>query len=229
MRILVVEDNPRIAAFLQKGLREEGYVVEVAGDGDEAFRRATAEGFDAAVVDVMIPGRTGIDLVRDLREREVRLPVLLLTARDETEDKVAGLDAGADDYLTKPFEFSELTARLRSLLRRLGSPGASALLRAGDLEMDPATRAVRRAGAPVELTPREFSLLEYLLRNAGRPLSRAAIMEHVWGIRFDPGTNIVDVCINSLRNKLDDRDRALIRTVRGVGYAVRAPAEERGG
>jgi two-component system OmpR family response regulator len=229
MRILVVEDNPRIAAFLQKGLREEGYVVEVAGDGDEAFRRATAEGFDAAIVDVMIPGRSGIDLVRDLRERDVRLPVLLLTARDETEDKVAGLDAGADDYLTKPFEFSELTARLRSLLRRLGSPGASALLRAGDLEMDPATRAVRRGGGAVELTPREFSLLEYLLRNAGRPLSRAAIMEHVWGIRFDPGTNIVDVCINSLRNKLDDRDRALIQTVRGVGYAVRASTEERGG
>jgi two-component system, OmpR family, response regulator len=229
MRILVVEDNPRIAAFLQKGLREEGYVVEVAEDGDTAFRKATGEGFDAAVVDVMIPGRSGIQLVRDLRDGGVRLPVLLLTARDATEDKVEGLDAGADDYLTKPFEFSELMARLRSLLRRLGSPGASALLRAGDLEMDPATRGVRRGGAAVELTPREFSLLEYLLRNAGRPLSRAAIMEHVWGIRFDPGTNIVDVCINSLRTKLDDRDRALIRTVRGVGYAVRPPAGEDGG
>jgi two-component system, OmpR family, response regulator len=229
MRILVVEDNPRIAAFLQKGLREEGYVVEVAVDGDTAFRRATAEGFDAAVVDVMIPGRSGIQLVRDLRDGGVRLPVLLLTARDATEDKVEGLDAGADDYLTKPFEFSELTARLRSLLRRLGSPGAAALLRAGDVEMDPATREVRRGGAPVELTPREFSLLEYLLRNAGRPLSRAAIMEHVWGIRFDPGTNIVDVCINALRTKLDDRDRGLIQTVRGVGYAVRPPAGEGGG
>mgnify|MGYP006143949107 FL=1 len=226
MRILIVEDNPRIAGFLQKGLREEGYVVEVAADGDAAFEKATTQGFDAAVVDVMIPGRTGVELVRDLREREVRLPVLLLTARDRTEDKVQGLDAGADDYLTKPFEFSELTARLRALLRRHGSPGAAATLRAGDVEMDPATRDVRRGGQAVELTPREYALLEYLLRNAGRPLSRAAIMEHVWGIRFDPGTNIVDVCINSLRTKLDDRERGLIQTVRGVGYAVKPPAAE---
>jgi two-component system OmpR family response regulator len=226
MRILIVEDNPRIAGFLQKGLREEGYVVEVAADGDAAFEKATTQGFDAAVVDVMIPGRSGVELVRDLREREVRLPVLLLTARDRTEDKIEGLDAGADDYLTKPFEFSELTARLRALLRRLGSPGAAATLKAGDVEMDPATRDVRRGGQAVELTPREYSLLEYLLRNAGRPLSRAAIMEHVWGIRFDPGTNIVDVCINSLRTKLDDRDRGLIQTVRGVGYAVKPPAAE---
>jgi DNA-binding response OmpR family regulator len=226
MRILVVEDNPRIAAFLQKGLREEGYVVEVAADGDAAYEKATTQGFDAAIVDVMIPGRTGVQLVRDLREREVRLPVLLLTARDRTEDKVAGLDAGADDYLTKPFEFSELTARLRALLRRLGSPGGAATLKAGDVEMDPATREVRRGPAAVELTPREYALLEYLLRNSGRPLSRAAIMEHVWGIRFDPGTNIVDVCINSLRTKLDDRERGLIQTVRGVGYAIKPPAGE---
>jgi DNA-binding response OmpR family regulator len=225
MRILIVEDNPRIAGFLQKGLREEGYVVEVAEDGDSAWEKATTQGFDAAVVDVMIPGRSGIQLVRDLREREVRLPVLMLTARDRTEDKVVGLDAGADDYLTKPFEFSELTARLRALLRRTGSPGASAVLKAGDVEMDPATREVRRGGRPVELTPREFAVLEYLLRNAGRPLSRAAMMEHVWGIRFDPGTNIVDVCINSLRTKLEDRDRGLIQTVRGVGYAIKPPAE----
>ncbi|HEX6042503.1 response regulator transcription factor [Longimicrobium sp.] len=226
MRILVVEDNPRIAAFLQKGLREEGYVVEVAGDGDQAYEKATTQGFDAAIVDVMIPGRSGVQLVSDLREREVRLPVLLLTARDRTEDKVAGLDAGADDYLTKPFEFSELTARLRALLRRLGSPGGAATLKAGDVEMDPATREVRRGQAAVELTPREYALLEYLLRNSGRPLSRAAIMEHVWGIRFDPGTNIVDVCINSLRTKLDDRERGLIQTVRGVGYAIKPPAGE---
>ena len=226
MRILVVEDNPRIAGFLQKGLREEGYVVEVAGDGDEALEKATTQGFDAAVVDVMIPGRSGVEVVRELRDREVPLPVLLLTARDRTEDKVEGLDAGADDYLTKPFEFSELTARLRALLRRRAAPGASPVLRAGDLEMDPATREVRRGGQSVELTPREYALLEYLLRNTGRPLSRAAIMEHVWGIRFDPGTNIVDVCINALRTKLEDRERGLIQTVRGVGYAVKPPADE---
>ena len=226
MRILVVEDNARIAAFLQKGLREEGYVVEVAGDGDTAFQKATTQGFDAAVVDVMIPGRSGVELVRDLRELQVPLPVLMLTARDRTEDKVAGLDAGADDYLTKPFEFSELSARLRALLRRAAGTGAPAVLRAGDVEMDPAAREVRRAGRAVELTPREYALLEYLLRNAGRPLSRAALMEHVWGIRFDPGTNIVDVCINALRTKLDDRDRGLIQTVRGVGYAIKPPPEE---
>ena len=221
MRILIVEDNPRILAFLAKGLREEGYIVETAADGDSAFDKARSQGFDAAVVDVMIPGRSGFDLVRDLRAGGVALPVLMLTARDRTEDKVEGLDAGADDYLTKPFDFSELTARLRALLRRRVA-GAPAVLRVGDLEMDPATREVRRGSSSVELTPREFSLLEYLLRNADRPLSRATLMEHVWGIRFDPGTNIVDVCVNALRNKLG-RDPELIHTVRGVGYAIRTP------
>jgi len=224
MRILIVEDNPRILAFLAKGLREEGYVVETAVDGDAAFDKARTQGFDAAVVDVMIPGRTGFDLVRDLRSAEVNLPVLLLTAKDRTEDKVEGLDSGADDYLTKPFDFSELTARLRALLRRR-TAGAPATLRVGDLEMDPATREVRRGVHSVELTPREFALLEYLLRNAERPLSRATLMEHVWGIRFDPGTNIVDVCVNSLRNKLG-REPELIHTVRGVGYAIRAPERD---
>ncbi|HEY0151184.1 MAG TPA: response regulator transcription factor [Longimicrobium sp.] len=221
MRILIVEDNPRILAFLAKGLREEGYIVETAADGDSAFDKARTQGFDAAVVDVMIPGRSGFDLVRDLRGSGVALPVLMLTARDRTEDKVEGLDSGADDYLTKPFDFSELTARLRALLRRRVA-GAPAVLRVGDLEMDPATREVRRGSTSVELTPREFSLLEYLLRNADRPLSRATLMEHVWGIRFDPGTNIVDVCVNALRNKLG-REPELIHTVRGVGYAIRTP------
>jgi DNA-binding response OmpR family regulator len=221
MRILIVEDNPRILGFLAKGLREEGYVVETAEDGDTAYAKATSQGFDAAVVDVMIPGRSGMELVRDLREAGTSLPVLMLTARDTTEDKVAGLDSGADDYLTKPFDFSELTARLRALLRRRVA-GAPAVLRVGDLEMDPATREVRRGSTSVELTPREFSLLEYLLRNADRPLSRATLMEHVWGIRFDPGTNIVDVCVNALRNKLG-REPELIHTVRGVGYAIRTP------
>jgi len=221
MRILIVEDNPRILAFLAKGLREEGYVVETAADGDSAFEKARTQGFDAAVVDVMIPGRSGFDLLRDLRATGIALPVLMLTARDRTEDKVEGLDSGADDYLTKPFDFSELTARLRALLRRRVA-GAPATLRVGDLEMDPATREVRRGSQSVELTPREFSLLEYLLRNADRPLSRATLMEHVWGIRFDPGTNIVDVCVNALRNKLG-RDPELIHTVRGVGYAIRTP------
>lgn len=226
MRILVVEDSVGILGFLRKGLREEGYTVETAEDGDTAFRKASAEGFDAAVVDVMLPGRSGTQLVHDLREAGITFPVLLLTARDRVEDKVEGLDAGADDYLTKPFDFPELAARLRALLRRTGG-GAPAVLRAGDLELDPASHEVRRGGDKVELTPKEFALLEYLVRNADRPLSRAVLMEHVWGIRFDPGTNVVDVFINSLRNKLDP-ERSLIQTVRGVGYIVRTPGQEEG-
>jgi DNA-binding response OmpR family regulator len=222
MRLLIVEDNPRIAGFLRKGLEEEGYVTTVAGNGNEALDRALAEEFDAAVVDVMLPGRSGIELVREVRKAGHALPIILLTARDRTEEKVQGLDAGADDYLTKPFDFSELVARLRALLRRsAGAP--KPVLQAGDLRMDPATREVRRGEQIVQLTPKEFSLLEYLLRNQNRPLSRATIMEHVWGIRFDPGTNVVDVFINSLRNKLDP-DRTLIHTVRGIGYMIRASA-----
>lgn len=219
MRILIVEDNARIAAFLRKGLEEEGYTVETAGDGDEAFVMAVEQEFDAAVVDVMLPGRSGIELVRDLRESGRHFPILMLTARDRTENKIEGLDAGADDYLTKPFDFTELTARLRALLRRSGGVVAPTL-KAGDVELDPATREVRRRGELVTLTPKEYALLEYLLRNVNRPLSRATLMEHVWGIRFDPGTNVVDVFINSLRNKLDP-ERELIQTVRGVGYMVR--------
>jgi two-component system, OmpR family, response regulator len=224
MRVLIVEDSPRIAGFLQKGLREEGYAVVTAGDGDSGFERAASEEFDAAVVDVMLPGRTGIEMVRDLRSIGSTLPVLLLTARDRVDDKVEGLDAGADDYLTKPFDFTELTARLRALLRRSGG-GAAPVLSAGPIELDPATREVRRNGEPVQLTPKEFALLEYLLRHQGKPLSRANLMEHVWGIRFDPGTNVVDVFINALRNKLDP-ERELIQTVRGVGYRVQAPAQD---
>jgi DNA-binding response OmpR family regulator len=219
MRVLIVEDNPRISGFLEKGLSEEGYQVATARDGDSGFVKASAEEFDLAIVDVMLPGRSGIELVRDLRDAGVALPVLLLTARDQTEDKIRGLDAGADDYLTKPFDFTELTARLRALLRRTTGT-ASPVLRVGPLELDPARREVRRDGEEVTLTPKEYALLEYLLRNPNRPLSRAMIMEHVWGIRFDPGTNVVDVFINSLRNKVDP-EREIIQTVRGVGYMLR--------
>ena len=224
MRILIVEDNPRILGFLKKGLSEEGYIVETAADGDEGFERARTERFDAAVVDVMLPGRSGIDLVRGLRAEGSALPILLLTALGRPEEKVHGLDAGADDYLTKPFDFSELSARLRALLRRAsGAPAPT--LRVGELELDPARRQVTLQGEPVQLTPKEYSLLEYLLRNPNRPLSRSMIMEHVWGIRFDPGTNVVDVFINSLRNKLDP-EHELIQTVRGVGYMLSSPEEE---
>ena len=223
MRILIVEDSPRILGFLKKGLAEEGYVVETAERGDTGLDLALTQEFDAAVVDVMLPGRSGLEMVREMRREGIRFPVLLLTARDGTEDKIEGLDSGADDYLTKPFDFPELTARLRALLRRSGG-APSPTLRARDVELDPATREVRRAGAPVTLTPKEYALLEYLLRNPDRPLSRAMLMEHVWGIRFDPGTNVVDVFINSLRNKVDP-ERDLIVTVRGVGYMVKTPEE----
>ncbi|MQA91189.1 MAG: response regulator [Gemmatimonas sp.] len=224
MRILIVEDNPRISAFLRKGLEEEGYSVGAAADGDEALVIAVEQEFDVAVVDVMLPGRSGIELVRDLRESGRSFPILMLTARDQTEDKIEGLDAGADDYLTKPFDFTELTARIRALLRR--SAGVTTpTLKAGGIELDPATREVHRGTEVIALTPKEYALLEYLLRNVNRPLSRATLMEHVWGIRFDPGTNIVDVFINSLRNKLDP-ERELIQTVRGVGYMVRVGETE---
>lgn len=224
MRILVVEDNARIAAFLCKGLAEEGYQVESAADGDEALVRAVEERYDAAIVDVMLPGRSGIELVRELRASGRDFPILMLTARDRTDDKIEGLDAGADDYLTKPFDFTELTARLRALLRRSGGVSPP-ILRAGEVELNPSTREVKRSGEQVQLTPKEYALLEYLLRNVNRPLSRATLMDHVWGIRFDPGTNIVDVFINSLRNKLDP-ERELIETIRGVGYRIRTDEGE---
>jgi two-component system OmpR family response regulator len=223
MRILIVEDSPRILGFLKKGLTEEGYVVQTADRGDTGAQLALTQEFDAAVVDVMLPGKSGIELVREVRGEGKKMPILLLTARDRTEDKIEGLDAGADDYLTKPFDFTELTARLRALLRRAGGSPAPTI-RVGEVELDPAMREVRRGGVLVALTPKEFALLEYLLRNTNRPLSRAMLMEHVWGIRFDPGTNVVDVFINSLRNKLDP-ERELIQTVRGVGYMVKAPDE----
>ncbi len=222
MRILIVEDSARIASFLRKGLAEEGYAVETAENGDDAYAMGTEQEFDAAIVDVMLPGRSGIELVRDLRAAGVRIPILMLTARDLTENKIEGLDAGADDYLTKPFDFTELTARLRALMRR-SSVVTTPVLRVGPIELDPALREVRRDGEIVALTPKEFALLEYLLRHPNRPLSRATLMEHVWGIRFDPGTNVVDVFINSLRNKLD-MERQFIQTVRGVGYVLK-PAE----
>ena len=223
MRILIVEDNPRISGFLTKGLREEGYSVHAVADGAEGYDLALREQFDAAVVDVMLPGMDGVSIVRDLRAAGSALPVLLLTARDTTDDKIVGLDAGADDYLTKPFDFPELTARLRALLRRSGPP-APAVLEVAGIELDPAAHQVRRDGEPVDVTPREFSLLEFLMRHPDRALSRTMIMEQVWGIRFDPGTNVVDVFINSLRNKVDP-ERVRIRTVRGVGYLLSSQAE----
>jgi len=222
MRILVVEDDPSLAKFVQKGLREERYAVDVAPDGEEGILMAEITPYDLIILDIMLPKLDGMTVCRRLRAKRKSVPVLLLTARDATEDKVAGLDAGADDYLTKPFAFMELLARVRALLRR-GGVHQSTRLTLADLEFDPVTHRVWRSGNEISLTNKEYALLEYLLSNVDRVLTRTAIVEHVWDIDYDSFTNIVDVHIRSLRAKLDKGfDLQLIHTVRGVGYVIKA-------
>ena len=219
MRVLVIEDDRKVASFIQTGLEQEGYAVDLLHDGEPAGDQAYAIDYDAAVLDLMLPGRSGFQVLRDIRARKASLPVLILTAKDALEERVAGLDAGADDYMTKPFALAELSARLRALLRR-GAPRES-VLRVADLEMDTIRRKVRRAGTSIELKPKEYALLEILLRHADRPLTKALIIEHVWDIHFDSISNVVEVHINSLRNKIDKGfDPPLIHTVRGVGYVL---------
>ena len=221
MRVLVVEDEVKMAALLQRGLREEGYAVDVASDGREALWLATENGYDAIVLDVMLPDVDGFEVCRRLREAGRWSPVLMLTARDGVSDRVAGLDAGADDYLTKPFSFAELLARLRALVRR-GAPERPATLQVGDLVLDPATRRVVRDGTPVDLTPREFALLEFLMRHPGEVLSRTRLIEHVWDFAFEGDSNVVDVYVRYLREKVDRPfGRDSIETVRGAGYRLR--------
>ncbi|MBI2456866.1 MAG: response regulator transcription factor [candidate division NC10 bacterium] len=222
MRILVVEDDRKVASFIRKGLTEEGYAVDVASDGETGLAMGLDRLHDVIVLDVMLPGMPGFQVVRELRQAKVTTPVLLLTARDAVEDKVQGLDAGADDYLTKPFAFAELLARIRALLRR-GTAARAPLLQVADLTLDPATRTVTRGREAISLTNREFALLEYLMRSAGRVLTRTMIAEHVWDYSFDSGTNVIDVYVNYLRKKIDaGRERKLIHTVRGVGYVLKA-------
>ena len=222
MRILLVEDDRKVASFIRKGLAEEGYAVDVAQDGETGLAMGLDRLHDVIVLDVMLPGKPGFQVVRELRQAKVTTPVLLLTARETVEDKVQGLDAGADDYLTKPFAFAELLARVRALLRR-GRGAQAPLLQIADLVLDPATRTARRAGEPISLTNREFALLEYFLRNSGRVLTRTMIAEHVWDYSFDPGTNVIDVYVNYLRKKIDaGREPKLLHTVRGVGYVLKA-------
>ena len=219
MRILVVEDEKKVASFIKKGLQQEGHAVDSVHDGVEAVRMATEFEYDLMVLDLMLPQKPGLEVLRTVRWKRPLLPVLVLTAKGALEDKVAGLDAGADDYLIKPFAFAELSARIRALLRR-GSQESSTL-RVADLEMDIATRKVRRGGQPVDLKLKEYALLEFLVRNAHRPVTRTMIVEHVWDIHFDSVSNVVDVHINSLRNKIDKGfSRTLIHTVRGVGYVL---------
>jgi two-component system, OmpR family, response regulator len=220
LRLLVVEDDAKLARALGRGLRHEGYAVDVVGDGDAALMQAAVWEYDAIVLDVMLPVRDGFAVCRTLRERGCWAPVLMLTARGQVSDRIGGLDVGADDYLVKPFDFGELLARLRALVRR-APPQRPARLEIGDLVVDPATHAVTRAGVAVELTAREFAVLEFLARNAGEAITRARLLDHVWDENFTGSTNIVDVYVGYLRRKLEQPfDRPLIRTIRGVGYAL---------
>ena len=222
MRILVVEDDRKVASFIRKGLEEEGHAVEVAGDGAAAVERATnGAPWDLVILDVMLPKGDGFGVLKTLREEGLRMPVLMLTARDAVGDKVTGLDLGADDYLSKPFAFEEFLARVRALLRR-GGGGPAPVLRLADLTLDPSTREVRRGGRRIELTAREHTLLEYFLRNAGRVLTRPMLAQHVWGLDFDPESNVVDVYVGYLRRRIEKQgERRLLHTVRGVGYVLR--------
>ena len=219
MRVLVIEDDRKVASFIQTGLEQEGYAVDVLNDGNTAGDQASAIDYDVVVLDLMLPGRSGFQVLRDIRARRATSPVLILTARDAVEERIAGLDAGADDYMAKPFALAELSARLRALLRR-GAPREN-LLKLADLEMDTIRRTVRRGGISVDLKPKEYSLLEFLLRNSERPLTKSLIIEHVWDIHFDSVSNVVEVHINSLRNKVDrGSPTPLMHTVRGVGYML---------
>jgi two-component system copper resistance phosphate regulon response regulator CusR len=226
MRILLVEDDAVIASSLSKGLREEAYAVDVATDGDAAVYQAAVNPYDAIVLDVMLPKRDGFAVCRELRRRGLTTPVLMLTARDAVNDRIAGLDTGADDYLTKPFELGELLARLRALLRR-GPALAPAVLRIADLELDTHAHRATRAGRDVPLTTREYALLEFLARNAGRVVGRAEISDHVWDDNYDPVSNLIESYINRLRKKLDASGLPpLIHTRRGAGYVLEAPPPE---
>ena len=220
MRILLVEDEKKVSDFIKKGLCEEGYAVDCAPDGKEGLFMAEEGEYDLIILDVLLPKFDGFQVCRRLREKDVSAPIIMLTAVDSTEDKVKGLDVGADDYLTKPFSFDELLARVRALLRR-GKSGAAAKLEVADLVLDPATRRVTRAGCEIKLSNKEYAILEYFMRNPGRVLTRTLISEHVWDYEYDSYTNVVDVYVNYLRNKIDrDFPSKLIHTVRGVGYVM---------
>jgi two-component system OmpR family response regulator len=223
MRILVVEDDPKIASFVVKGLKQSGFAVDHCGDGEEGLVLARTTPFDVAVVDVMLPRLDGLTLVQTLRRENIQVPVLILSAKATVDDRVKGLQAGGDDYLVKPFAFSELLARVQALIRRATKAPEPTRLTVGDLTLDLLTREVRRAGQKIELQAREFSLLEFLMRHAGRVVTKTMILEHVWDYSFDPQTNVVDVLVFRLRNKIDkDFPKKLIHTMRGVGYVLKA-------
>jgi two-component system, OmpR family, response regulator len=223
MRALLVEDDDTIAAFVERGLREAGFAVDWFADGEAGFEAAIGQPYDVAVVDLMLPKRDGLSLIDELRKRGVETPVLILSARRSVDDRVRGLQAGGDDYLTKPFAFAELVARVQALVRRASRAPEPTTLTVDDLILDLLSRRVRRGDQIIDLRPREFSLLEYLMRNAGKVISKTMILSHVWDYSFDPQTNIVDVLVSRLREKIDRRfEKKLLHTVRGVGYVIRA-------
>src|SRR5215468_10093349 len=221
MRALLVEDDDAIAGFVERGLREAGFAVDWFADGDAGFEAAIGQPYDVAVVDLMLPKRDGLSLIDELRKRGVETPVLILSARRSVDDRVRGLQAGGDDYLTKPFAFAELLARVQALVRRASRAPEPTSLTVEDLTLDLLTRKVTRGGTVIELRPREFALLEYLMRNAGKVVSKTMILSHVWEYNFDPQTNIVDVLVSRLRDRIDRPfETKLLRTVRGVGYVL---------
>jgi two-component system OmpR family response regulator len=223
VRALLVEDDATIAAFIAKGLREAGFVVDQSQDGDAGLSAAAGQPYDVAIVDVMLPGLDGLALIEAMRKRRVLTPVLILSARRSVDDRVRGLQAGGDDYLTKPFAFAELLARVQALVRRSTQAAEPTTLRVDDLEMDLLSRGVTRDGKALDLRPREFTLLEYLMRHSGHVISKTMILSHVWAYTFDPQTNIVDVLVSRLRDKIDRPfEKKLLHTVRGVGYVLRA-------
>jgi two-component system, OmpR family, response regulator len=222
MRILLVEDDVKIASFINKGLKAAGYAVDHAADGERGLHLALTEPYDTAIIDIMLPKMDGLSLIERMRREKVHTPVITLTAKGSIEDRVKGLQTGSDDYLTKPFAFSELLARVQALIRRASGLAEPTMLHIADLSVNLLTREVTRSGKSIELRPLEFSLLEYLMRNAGRVVSKTMIMEHVWNYNFDPQTNVVEARICRLRDKIDrDCDKSLIHTVRGVGYVLK--------
>lgn len=223
MSILIVEDDPKIASFVTKGLQQAGFSTDHAADGEQGLQMALTASYEAAVIDVMLPKLDGLTLIQQLRSQKIDTPIIILSAKRSLEDRITGLQTGSDDYLTKPFAFSELLARLQALIRRSTGIPASTLLTIEDLSVDIVRRRVLRASLEIDLQPREFSLLEYLMRNEGKVISKTMILEHIWGYHFDPQTNVVDVLICRLRDKVDRHfDVKLIHTIRGVGYVLRA-------
>lgn len=222
MRVLVVEDDNKIASFVVKGLKQSGFAVDRCADGEEGLIFARSTSFDAAVVDLMLPKLDGLSLIQQMRKSGIRTPILILSAKASVDDRVKGLQSGGDDYLTKPFAFSELLARIQALIRRSSNMAEPTKLSAGDLSLDLLSREVQRAGKVIELQTREFSLLEYLMRNPGRVVTKTMLLEHIWDYSFDPQTNVVDVLVHRVRSKVDkDFPHKMIQTIRGVGYVLK--------